>query len=250
MTAVADSAKWLRRYLPAPEAGTRLVCFPHAGGVARFYRGMATALAPAAEVLAVQYPGRQDRFAEPLIPDVRGMAERIADVLVAELDEPPALFGHSMGASVAFETARLLEKRGLGVVALFVSGRRAPRLPLSGRSFDNDEDLIAAAKALGGPDPEVLDHPEILQLVLPALRNDWHAAMTYVYQEGPDLSCPVVALTGDADPHVDVGLLDRWGEHTTGPFTRHVYPGDHFYLTAHEATVCGVVTSTLGSLAR
>ncbi|GAA4525037.1 thioesterase II family protein [Amycolatopsis samaneae] len=252
MAAVTDGDKWLRRFRPAAGTGPRLVCFPHAGGAASFYRGVAKRLAPAAEVLAVQYPGRQDRLSEPMIPDVQGMAERVAEILASTFDEPPALFGHSMGASVAFETARLLDKQGLGVSAVIVSGRRAPRSPLAHRPVGNDKELIAAAKALGGPGPEVLDHPEIAELVLPALRNDWHAAATYTYREGPDLTCPLVALSGDADPAVDLGQLDRWAEHTTGPYTRHVYPGDHFYLAEPEveAEICRVLAETLTAAGR
>lgn len=250
MTAMADSAKWLRRYRPAPESGTRLVCCPHAGGVASFFRDMATALAPAVDVVAVQYPGRQDRLSEPLIPDVLEMAERIADIVAAEIDAPRALFGHSMGAILAFEVARRLEHRGLDVAALFVSGRRAPRLPYEDLPIDNDTALVTTARSLGGPGIEVLDHPEILRLVLPALRNDWHAAATYTYREGPNLNCPLIVLTGDADPQVDVGLTGLWRDHTTGSFARHVFPGDHFYLIEHTAAVHTVITSTLDGLER
>src|SRR4051794_9909349 len=123
--AQAQRELWLRRFHPAPQAAARLVCLPHAGGSASYYHPLSAALSPAVEAVAVQYPGRQDRRSEPLVDDLLVLADRLADALADE-PGPLALFGHSMGAVLAFEVARRLEREGREIAALFVSGRRAP----------------------------------------------------------------------------------------------------------------------------
>lgn len=108
-SAASDDGLWLRCFHPAPEAKVRLVCFPHAGGAASFFFPMAEMLLPNVEMLAVQYPGRQDRRSEKCLDSVQGLAVAIAGQLRRRTDLPLALFGHSLGATVAFEVARLLE---------------------------------------------------------------------------------------------------------------------------------------------
>jgi hypothetical protein len=91
-----DEGLWLRRFRPAGSTGNRLICFPHAGGSAAFFLPVARALAPAVNVLAVQYPGRQDRRAEPCIDNIPALADHVSRVLAGLLDRPLALFGHSL----------------------------------------------------------------------------------------------------------------------------------------------------------
>ena len=127
------SADWIRRYHPAPDAAARMLCLPHAGGSASFFFPMSRDLTPRVEVLAVQYPGRQDRYQEPCLTSVDDFADQIGAALAdlewadgADGERPLALFGHSLGASVAFELTRRLEAAGRKPAVLFVSGRRAP----------------------------------------------------------------------------------------------------------------------------
>jgi surfactin synthase thioesterase subunit len=116
--------RWCRRYRPAAHAAVRLVCFPHAGGSAPFYLPMAAALSPGVDVVAIQYPGRQERRAERPIADLMVLADRICDVLGGQPEMPMTFFGHSMGALVAFEVARRLEADGHGPSRLFASADR------------------------------------------------------------------------------------------------------------------------------
>lgn len=215
-----------------------MVCFPHAGGAASWYMPLATALAHRAEVLVVQYPGRQDRRGEPLIDDVHVLARRITDVVASLSDRPLVLFGHSMGASVAFEVATALQVRSVEVAHLFVSGRRAPQHAHDEKVHRlDDAGVIAEVRRLAGTDSRVFDDEELVRMVLPAIRGDYRAAETYRYRPGPPLTCPVTALTGDDDPKTTVKEAADWQERTTGPFRLRVFPGGHFFLTEHSKTV-------------
>ncbi|MFF2520966.1 thioesterase II family protein [Streptomyces liangshanensis] len=238
---------WTQCFRPAPGAPARLLCFPHAGGSASAYLPLSTAVGGTAETLVVQYPGRHDRFAEPF-------AERLGDVVdavVAGLPEdggrPLVLFGHSMGALLAYETARRLESEGRGPVALFVSGREGPEFPLRLRLPDppSDDDLVAEMRLLSGTEDELLSNPEILQLALPPLRADYAMLFAHTHRPGPALRCPVVALTGDSDPRVSVERVQAWERETGGPFERHVLPGGHFFLGDHLPYVADLVAGVL-----
>ncbi|MGK3201249.1 thioesterase II family protein [Amycolatopsis sp. MEPSY49] len=232
---MTDSRPWLRRFHPASPGAPRLVLFPHAGGSASCFHAASAALAPAVDVLAVQYPGRQDRHAEPLVDDLLVLADRLAGVLAAEVAGPVVFFGHSMGASLAFEVARRLGPRVRGLV---VSARRAPSAPRAARVHEGGDDaLLADVRRLGGTDTRVLEHPQLVRMVLPVLRNDYRAAETYRYLPGPDVSCPVLALVGDRDPKVPEAEARRWAAHTTGEFELKTFPGGHFYVNDHRAAV-------------
>jgi pyochelin biosynthetic protein PchC len=245
MTLSLDSQLWIRRFHPAPAAKARLVCFPHAGGSASYFHPVSAALSPSVEVLAVQYPGRQDRRTDPLVDDLFVLADQLAEILSAE-QEPLAFFGHSMGASLAFEVARRLESRGTELLGLFVSGRRAPSAFRDERyHLESDDGLLAEVKRLSGTDAKVLEDDEIIRMVLPALRNDYKAAETYRYRTGPDVSCPVLALIGDHDPKVTSDEANQWATHTSGSFELRTYPGAHFYLNEHHAAVNRLIAARL-----
>ncbi|MFE4972093.1 thioesterase II family protein [Kitasatospora sp. NPDC056651] len=232
------TGRWLRRFHPAPgPAAPRLVMLPHAGGSASFYFPFSRALSGDVDVLVTQYPGRQERHGEPSITDIRELAAAVLAALTADGpgDAPLALFGHSMGALVAYELAGLLEERGVPLARLFVSGCRGAAVPDDDprwlRAHDDDA-LLAELAAMGGTDAELLDHPDIRQLVLPPLRADLHAVRTYRHRPRRPLRVPVTALTGDADPRVRPDTARAWSELTLGPCDLRTFPGDHFYLVA------------------
>ncbi|MGH3165518.1 MAG: thioesterase II family protein [Trebonia sp.] len=238
---------WIRRYHPAPPGTIRLVCLPHAGGSASFYRPLATAMSRSATVLAVQYPGRQDRRHEALADTIEQLAEQVALALRPLTAEPLALFGHSMGAIVAFEVAQRMRHAGYPApVRLFVSGRRAPSRHRNEQVHClPDGELIAELRLLGGPNSELLTVPEFTEMVLPAVRGDYRAIESYRYRTGPPLDCPVTVLVGDRDPLVTIDEARSWERHTTQITDLHVFPGGHFFVAEQLATVSDVVAAAL-----
>lgn len=222
---------WLRRFHPSPDARATLVAFPHAGGSASYFHRLSALLAPAVEFFAVQYPGRQDRRLEPSLDSVHALAEGVLPSLALLPDRPLALLGHSLGASVAFETTRRLRAAGREPHILFASGRPGPR---AHRSYEihklSDAAFVATIRRMNGTDTRLLDDPEFVAMVLPSLRTDYRAAETYRYVESDPLSCAIVALHGDADDFVPCYDLRDWALETTGTFDLHVLRGGHFYL--------------------
>ncbi|WP_026410865.1 thioesterase II family protein [Actinomadura oligospora] len=221
---------WIRAFRPRPAARLRLICFPNAGGAASAFRDWPDLLPPSVELLAVQYPGRQDRYAEPLVRDLTAMADAIAEEVMAVLDRPAALFGHSMGAIVAFETARRVRPRYPSPLAhLFASACKAPdaRVP-TGLRFD-DEEVRAFIHRLGGSGAAPLADEGLWRLTLPMLRSDFLMADDYRYTPGAPLTCPITAIAGDADTTFTASDAPRWAAHTVGGFEARTLPGGHFY---------------------
>jgi pyochelin biosynthetic protein PchC len=245
------SDAWIRRFHPAPDAPTRLVCLPHAGGAASYYLSFAKALGTTTDLISVQYPGRQDRRAEPVVSSVPELADQLAHVITPLADRPLTLFGHSMGASVAFELARRLEATGNGPAAVFASARRAPSVNVDdGVHLLDDAGLIAEVKKLGGTGSELLDDPDIQQMVLPAIRGDYTAAETYRVATDVTVACPITALCGDTDPKVAIDEAQLWRGHTTGGFELKVFAGDHFYIDNNNAAIMTLLRAHLATLTR
>ncbi|WP_460307249.1 thioesterase II family protein [Actinocorallia aurea] len=238
------SGDWLRAFAPAAADAPRLVCLPHAGGSAGFFAPLARALAPRVRVLAVQYPGRLDRRREPVPGDLRETAERVAEAVRAEPGPgPAALFGHSMGALIAFEAVR---SGRLAPDRLFVSAARAPaRTRVDPALLLDDEALIAEVLQLGGTSSELLDDTALRELVLPALRGDYRALRAYVPEPGARIGCAVTALAGDRDPLVPIGDALAWQDSTAGPFELKVLQGDHFYLTPRLGEVAEAIRAAI-----
>ncbi|MFJ1811406.1 MULTISPECIES: thioesterase II family protein [unclassified Streptomyces] len=236
----------MRRFQPAPQAPVRLICLPHAGGSAAFYAPLARALAPAADVLAIQYPGRQDRRAEPGITRLTRLADLVADALAPWTDRPFAVFGHSMGALLGYEVSARLEAAGTAPRALIASGRRAPsRHRTESVHLRDEQGVTDELRRLGGVDPAFLDDPELRTMILPAVRSDYEAIETYRHTPRPPLHIPLTVLTGDNDPQVTAEEAAAWAEHTTHPLTLHTFTGGHFYLNEHMSEVQAVLRRAL-----
>jgi pyochelin biosynthesis protein PchC len=250
LTDKSGSGRWIRSYRRVA-GGVPLFCFPHAGGAASYFHPWSASLAPGVEVLAVQYPGRENRAVEPCVTNIPDLADQIHAALRPSLPGTFAFFGHSMGAILAFEVARrIAREEGRGLAHLFVSGRPGPprhrhrNLRLAGNPA-----LIAELRSLGGTDPRILQDSEVLELILPTMRADYTASETYQFEPGPPLSCDITAMTGDRDSENTTVEAAAWSAHTTGAFNLQVYPGGHFYLDDCRARVLEVISSSLAGSA-
>jgi medium-chain acyl-[acyl-carrier-protein] hydrolase len=215
-------------------ARLRLFCLPYAGGAASAYRTWDDALAPDVELCPVQLPGRGSRFREPSFRRLADLVRALTQGLLPLLDRPFAVFGHSMGAVVAFELARELRRRGApGPVLLAVSGHQAPRRPEPEPPFSHlaDAEFVAEVRRrYDGIPQEVLAEEELLQLLLPALRADVEALEGYTYSADAPLACPISCFGGEDDRHVSLADLEAWRDETRATATVRTFPGGHFFV--------------------
>lgn len=235
---MSDTDLWVRRFHPADDAATQLLCLSHAGGSASYFFGVSRALSPEIDVLSVQYPGRQDRLREPCLTSIHDLADGLVAALEPLTNRPITIFGHSLGATLGYEVALRLERAGVPPTGLFASGRPAPhRIRRERTHLRDDAGLISGMKELGGTDTALLDDEDVLAMVLPAIRGDYIAAETYTHRPGSRLSCPIYALTGDRDTKVTIEETEAWRDNTSAAFELKVYPGAHFYLNDHVGDI-------------
>ena len=230
--------RWVRRFRDDDECQTKLVCFGHAGAGASVYRTWPMGLPSDIGVMAVRYPGRDDRFDDPFPPGLEALADDIADALGELTRHRLVLFGHCMGASVAHEVALRLQERGGPPAALCVSARRPPHA-LAGRRTDygTDEDIMAHAVSLDPSCAAVFEDPNLREAMLPAVRADYRMTAGYSGGRRPPLHCPVYGYAGEDDSEVSPEHMRGWADMTHDAFRFRVLPGGHFYLKSDEATL-------------
>jgi medium-chain acyl-[acyl-carrier-protein] hydrolase len=217
----------------------RLFAFPHAGGNAAFYRPLRRFMPPEIDLCPVELPGRAARLDEPPFMSMSALMEELRHALQPLMAVPFGFFGHSVGSWMAYEAARQLRSLdGRTAIHLFVSGRRspdlapAPSLPPRPRS---DHELLAILDRFGGTPAAIMEHPELLAALLPALRADLALADGYSVDPEYYIDCPITALGGADDPS-ESGGIQSWKEFTRGKFRTRLFPGGHFYIsTAAEA---------------
>lgn len=243
-----QTSQWFANSKPNPRAQIRLFCFPYAGGGSQIFRAWPSGLPQTVEVLAAQLPGRGNRLNEPPLTDLRKMIEAISAGILTYLDRPFAFFGHSMGALIAFELARLLRReRAVQPVRLFISGRRAPQCPSTELILHDlpEAEFKEQLRRLNGTPQEVLEHPELMELMTPLLRADFSMVETYQYLHDAPLDCPINAFGGLQDVDVDRASLEAWRDQTTSTFKLHMMPGDHFFLHSTQSLLLRVIAHEL-----
>lgn len=217
------------------------MCLPHAGGSASFYLPVSAALSPDVDVLAIQYPGRQDRRMEQPIDDLAVLVDRIHEVLRRQPELPLTFLGHSMGAVIGFELTRRLEAEGHGPVRLFASGRRAPSTFRQENTFRSDDAILAEVRRLSGTSSALLGDDEMMRAALPALRADYTAVEAYRCAPGVTVDAPITVLTGDSDPKTTLDEAKAWADHTTEPLDLRVFAGGHFFISERSKDVMKVL---------
>jgi medium-chain acyl-[acyl-carrier-protein] hydrolase len=239
---------------PANPGPVRLFCFPYAGGAAASFQPWQALLGPQVELRVALLPGRGARLFEPLLHDMDELVGHLAGAMAEEFaaggDKPFALFGHSLGALIAFEVARALRTRGLpSPVSLWLSGEEGPQTrSLTGTLHDlPDAEMIDRLRDYNGTPDELLDDPEMMELLLPGIRADFALDECYTYRAEAPLDVPVHVLRGDQDPTVDAERSDGWARESSLPLTRHLYSGDHFFLDSHEPAITALLAGELAA---
>jgi medium-chain acyl-[acyl-carrier-protein] hydrolase len=244
----AVNGEWIVRTRKAGPL-VRLVCVPYAGGAASAFRLWPHCLPNWAELCAVQLPGREQRHREALTTVMPAAVNAVAEALLPLSDVPLVLFGHSMGAIIAYETARLLQRlHGISIRHLIVSGRRAPHVPSMRPDMHSlpRAGLVDQLRRLNGTPGEVLNDAEMLDIMLPIIRADFELIETYRPSDAAPLGCPVTAVGGDADPDVSPTMLQDWRVTTSNAFDTRVFPGDHFYLNSQRLPLVDFIADRLG----
>ncbi|MEV7242067.1 thioesterase II family protein [Streptomyces sp. NPDC003236] len=230
----------------------RVYCLPHAGGSAGSYLAWSRSReVPAGlEFVPVELPGRGTRLREPLLASM----DEVVDGLLTMLAERPEeerflLLGHSMGAQIAYETTRRLAAEGGRPLprAVVVSGCRPPGAPVALPLHDrSDEELLRGVIELGGTPAEILEHRELLEMLLPVIRADLGLLARYMTDVRPTvLPCPVVALGGADDRLAGPEWITGWRAMTAGGFRHRVLPGDHFFLHTESAEVMAEIAAVV-----
>lgn len=235
-----------------PEAVTRLICFPWAGGGSIHYARWGNVLNSSIEVFAVKLPGRESRAREAFSENMQQIVDEVVSALLPLLREKPfALFGHSFGALTSFAVAQDLKKRhSLEPVHIFLSGASAPysetRIRAPKRSELSDDEFLRWLTSVGGTPQELLANREALKLFLPALKADLHVVENYrcLEPDAPFLACNVTCFDGKEDVPHD---LQAWRKITSGDFTIRMFDGSHFYLkdAENEKILLDFITKTL-----
>jgi medium-chain acyl-[acyl-carrier-protein] hydrolase len=244
-----DIAWLLRENSTRPKL--RLFCFAYAGGSATMYLPWQAELGPHIEVCAIQLPGRAGRYSEKPFTDISELSETVARVIGANSDLPFAFFGHSLGGLIAFEVARVFQRQNQAMpAALFVSGCAAPQLRPAPRHLHllNDVDLVAQLARYGGTPPAVLEHRELMSLLLPAIRADFTMVETYRYQAGPPLDLPITVFAGTDDPFVSAAAAQAWARESRQAVDLVWLEGDHFFIRRHERGICQALRGKLDGL--
>ncbi len=229
----------LQPWFPFKEADGRrgpgrvsLVCFPCAGAGASGYCSWSRLLPDVVDLWSLQLPGRESRTAEEPFTDLGELVEHLGPLLAPQLSRPFVLLGHSLGARIAFEMSRWLRNSGWPAPELLVvAAANAPSC--DGHHVIHhlpDQEFLQSVRAYDGLSPAVLARPQLLQMVLPALRADFQMFETYQYRPEAPLECAIVACGGEADRYVGTRGLQDWGTQTSRTFKTLMFPGGHFFM--------------------
>ncbi|MBA3947795.1 MAG: thioesterase [Herpetosiphonaceae bacterium] len=242
------TAGWVSCPRPNLGARLRLFCLPYAGGGALTFRPWQQLLPREVELCLIHLPGREQRLAEPALPSLPALVEALTPKLLPWLDRPFALFGHSMGGLISFEVVRELRRQQQTEPScLFLSAIRAPQLRPREAPVHQlpTAAFLERLRQLNGTPEEVLSNPELVEVMLPALRADFELFERYQYLPAESLTCPLTVFGGLQDRDVTREDLMAWREQTSDRFELRMLPGDHFFINTHRPLLLQLLATAL-----
>lgn len=238
------SNQWITGTKINPQARMHLFCFPYAGGSAAVFHSWSNYVPSLIEVCPVQFPGRGSRIREKPFVRMEPLVQAVIENIFSLIDKPFAIFGHSVGALIGFEVARELRRRSLQLpFHLFVSGCEAPTTTsTSPFTYDLPEpEFMAELRRLNGTPREILENPEMMNLLIPLLRADFELVQNYDYTPDLPLPFPITAFGGLQDTEVIIENIEEWSQQTTRKLSLHMLAGDHFFLNENREQILRVI---------
>lgn len=238
------SSNWYVEFKKNPDAFIRLFCFHHSGGGASAYYPWREQLSPDIELVAIQLPGRENRFNEPLTNNLDDIMTNLTRGFHPYVSKPFFVFGHSLGALLGFEFIKAIHHHySLYPKHLIVSATKAPHLPFrkKGISQLNDAALKEELKTYNGLDERIINNEEILDLLLPIIRNDFKIYESHYYSDSKPLPCDILALSGIHDQTVTKEEIFAWTSYTAGKFKHLSFSGRHFFIKNYQKDILEII---------
>lgn len=243
----------LKRFSGKGPADLKLICFPYAGGSAGIFRSWAGFFPESVSVYGVNLHGRDENIGSECLDNLLEIARGVSDCLENECAGPSVFFGHSMGALVAWATARELRKRELPLpLQFFLSGMNAPSVPRDAFSHLDDDAFIQKLLDMSEGSPAIFDkismireEPELIELMLPVVRADVRSVDSYSYTHETPLACPIFSFYGNMDRQTAPEAIAAWKDETEDSFGMHEFDGSHFFLHDREPEVLDKIKAVL-----
>ncbi len=230
----------------------RMFCFTYSGGTASNFRTWLNHFPLSIELCPIQLPGRETRISDELIFTMDHLVDSLWPEIHSLLDRPCILFGHSLGAVIAYEIAKKIESFSNQLKFLFVSACSAPKLFMKNVTnihLESDEQFIETLKGYGAMHTQILKNKEALDLLLPRIRADFSIFETYIYRATAPLKSSIVGCCGLQDEIVAPEKIKAWAAETTSNFYFHEFQGGHFYHQISEKMLCQSLLQHIQSVA-
>lgn len=241
------------RRAPACEpAKARLFCLPYAGGGGSTFTSWARDLPDWLDLVAIQPPGRENRFSEPPLTEMTVLVAELKRAIAPFVGFPFVLFGYSIGGLVAHELALALSRSGAVPSGLVVAACRPPHRLGARLEVDqlDDRGLLDAVQArYGGVPDELREHDELLRIHARTLRADLQLLVGYEPTPAPPLDCPVTVIYGDGDETAPALICQEWAGYTRGPFQLHRMSGGHFFLREQRDALLSILSRNVEAVA-
>jgi medium-chain acyl-[acyl-carrier-protein] hydrolase len=244
-----NDQSWYLEYKKNPHAAIRLFCFHHSGGGASAFYPWVEHLSSSIEMIAIQLPGRENRFTEPLNNNLQDIITKLSEAFHTYKDKPFFVLGHSLGALLSFELIQsIYQLHSVYPCHMIVSAAKAPHLPFRMKHLSHldNKTLKEELKAYNGIDEIIINNDELLDLFLPIIRSDFSISERYFYKNSVIFPCDILALSGIHDKTVNKEEILAWSAYTAGDFKHLSFPGEHFFIKEHQKNILELINQIAG----